>query len=64
MKKDEAINSMIKSIREFDPSDQNEILHAIATSVITERQEQISTNKKKLRDLEESYEQLPVLLKI
>lgn len=64
MKKDEAIETMIKSIKEFDADDQNQILFAVTTAVVEQRKEIIESKSGQLNALVLSLENIPVLLKV
>jgi hypothetical protein len=64
MKKDEAIESIIKNIKEFDADDQNQILFAVTTAVVEQRKEVIESKSAQLKDLVLSLENIPVLLKV
>lgn len=64
MKKDEAIETMIKSIKEFDADDQNQILFAVTSAVVEQRKELIETKSSHLKALVLSLENIPVLLKV
>jgi hypothetical protein len=64
MKKDEAIESIIKNIKEFDADDQNQILFAVTTAVVDQRKEIIESKSAQLKDLVLSLENIPVLLKV
>ena len=64
MKKDEAIETIIKSIREFDAEEQNQILFAVTTAIVYQRKEIIESKSAQLKDLVLSLENIPVLLKL
>lgn len=63
-KKEEFIETITKTMRDFDEIEQNEILQSVTTSVIEQRKEVIDNRTKQLKALQESLENIPVLLKV